>query len=332
MYKDPFERWAVFSEEPVAHWVALLTGCPGLPYHLHEMLAAAVLYIALYLAVGPVLRGWAPYARLAAPVRAAFAAHVVSEANALLLLALSYPLFGDENLQTLVSWTPYSTFVCSCMAGYFIFDLYYTALWHKHNGWGFAIHAGTSLFVFLQAVRPFMHSYAAPYIWFEASTPFVNINWLATNVPGVVSKKWQTINGVLLIIVFTACRVVPGPINGYYLFREALFHPLENVPYWVVLVVFVCYISLTALNTFWFGKMLVVAFGVITGKSSLPSSAASTAKPEANLPTEPAVEVEALKSEPVKADQAPVKAASEPKAGQKAKPMRPARAVRKRKI
>lgn len=261
---DPLAAYAVFENSETVHKLAWLSGLPYLPKHLHEILFFAFFYFVAYALTGPVLSSttcW--YKPLSRDIKVGLGVHVASELNALLGMFLSFPLFFSSKLDSLVSYTPYAGFVAACLSGYFLFDTIMCIKDIEINGWGFAGHGIAALFTFVQGSRPFMHNYSAPFIWFEASTSFVNVHWLASKVPGLISKQTETINGALLIIVFALCRIIPGPINGFQLFRAALTTSLPGVPFWIVLTVLSCYSLLSLLNFWWFGKMLSVAYTVL---------------------------------------------------------------------
>lgn len=298
--KDPLASYAIFEHSPAVHHLGAQLGLPYLHLHLHEMLYGFVFYTAIYYLTGPVLRlttKW--YAKLTPSKRSGVATHVVSEVNAILMLVLAFPMFFLPELATpnqriaelaklspvlpqeaiqvsidsIVAYQPYGAFVVSIISGYFLFDVYVTMWWLKDNGLGFALHAVAALFTFMQGSRAYMLSFGAPFLWYEASTPFVNLHWLASNVPGLVSKKVETINGAILILVFFICRIVAGSLNGYQLFSYALRYPLPNVPSTIVYFSFFGYALLHSLNFFWFGKMVTVAYSVLFGSKTKKSSA-----------------------------------------------------------
>lgn len=265
---DPLAPYAVFKDSEIIHKLAWLIGLPYLPQHLHEILFFALVHFVAYGLTGPVLSSTTRWYRpLSRDQKVGLGVHVSSELNALLGMFFSFPLFFCPKLDSLVSYTPYAGFVAACMSGYFLFDTIMCIRDIKINGWGFAGHGIAAFFTFVQGSRPFMHNYSAPFIWFEASTTFVNIHWLASNIPGLISKQTETISGALLIIVFALCRIIPGPINGLQLFKVALTTDLPGVPFWVVLVILSCYSLLSLLNFWWFGKMLSVAYTVLFTKS-----------------------------------------------------------------
>ncbi|GMM49555.1 hypothetical protein DASB73_005130 [Starmerella bacillaris] len=268
--RDPLARFAIFSDNKTIVSVSAFLGLPLLPFHLHEILLAFLFYALIYYSFGPIAKRkskW--YGKLTKDLKSACATHAVSEANAITLLILNFPLFFSKSINTLTSSTPYGLFVDSFCVGYFLFDFYITSIHIKSIGAVFMFHAVTALFVYIQGYRPFLLNYCPQFSYFEVSTLFVNVYWFGIHIPGLLTDKQQTINGTLLIVAFLFCRIIPGPINGYKLFKEALFTELDNVPYWIVLGVFACYTLLTSLNFLWFYKMIQAAFKVLAGGGSV---------------------------------------------------------------
>lgn len=266
--RDPLAGLAVFEHNAtVIEWSERF-GLPLLPRHLHEIFIAFLVYALVYYLFGPIARRrstW--YAKLSPELQSGCAMHAMSEVNAMTLLVLNFPMLFTRLLPTLTSYTEYTLLVDSFCNGYFLFDLYITIVHLRAVGAAFLFHALTALFVFMQGYRPFLMKYCAPFAYFEVSTLFVNVYWFGVHVPGLLSDAQQTLNGALLIVAFFCCRIVPGPINGYRLFREALFTDIENVPYWVVVGVFGCYTLLTSLNFWWFALMIKAAVGKLGGGS-----------------------------------------------------------------
>lgn len=267
MYADPLAAWKPQWPE----WVTapiLSLGLTKLPDHLHEVILFAVFYELLFCVSSLVSPHLVPeYRNLSPRTKYNFDMHVASHVNAILLCALSFPMLGgDPNLTTLTSYTPWAGLLCAAAVGYFIWDTWVSSKHSSLFGMGFVLHAVAALITFLQAFYPFMLNYAAPFVWFEASTPFVNIHWFATHVKGLVSERLYKINGLGLLTVFFLCRILSGPIYGFKMFREAFTTELPGVPTWAVIVVLTCYLSLVFLNFFWFSKMIRIALKSVSKK------------------------------------------------------------------
>lgn len=237
-----------------------LTGLKALPPHASEIVFFAGFYTLIYL-LTPAISTlfYDGYHKLNGKARHGFDTHVVSSVNALVMCGLSLPLYGDKSLDKLDSYTPYAGFVIASCVGYFLWDFIITLKYLKYNGLGFLFHALAALYVFCEGLRPFMLNVAAPFIWFEASTPFVNINWFGTYVPGLIGPKVRMVNGLLLLLVFFIFRIVSGPYHGYFFVRDIVFYLPPGIPYTTAVGVLSSYVVLVSLNFIWFQKMLKIA-------------------------------------------------------------------------
>lgn len=65
------------------------------------------------------------------------------------------------------------------------------------------------LTVMLLGLRPFLMYYGPRVLLFEASTPFLNINYWLDKL-GMTGGKLQLVNGVLLLAAFAGSRIVWG--------------------------------------------------------------------------------------------------------------------------
>lgn len=259
IYNDPLAGVFDLSSNWIVQKVASVSGLTCLPAHAHEILLFAGFYFVVHILSAVAAPLFVPQYRSLKPAnKHGFDAHVVSHVNAILLCVISFPMFFSDNLRTHTSYTPYSGFVVSAAVGYFLWDLVVTLVYYKYNGFGFFLHAIVALYVFLQALRPFMMDIAAPFIWFEASTPFVNINWFGSHVPNMISPATRQINGFLLLIVFFLCRIVAGPVNGYRFFSDTLVNRVPSVPYPIVLSMMFSFLIMISLNFYWFYKMLLI--------------------------------------------------------------------------
>lgn len=267
MYADPLAIWKPQWPEWVTRPI-LSIGLTKLPDHLHEVIIFAAFYEVIYCSSRVVAPHFvSEYRNLSSRTKHNFDMHVASHVNAILLCVISFPMLGgDPNLPTLTSYTPWAGMTCASACGYFVWDTWVSCKHSTLFGMGFVLHAVAALITFLQSFYPFMLNYGAPFVWFEASTPFVNIHWFATHVKGLVSERMYKINGLSLITVFFLCRIVSGPINGYFMFKEAFTSELPGVPTVAVYLVLTCYLSLVLLNFFWFSKMIRLALKATSKK------------------------------------------------------------------
>lgn len=97
--------------------------------------------------------------------------------------------------------------------------------------------------------------YAYFYLTFEASTPFLNIYWLLAKLDFPDTHPLKVINGVLLVLVFFAFRIVSGIGYSVVVWRK-LDERLPHLPdasdrHFVYYYKFAL-VSLSALNLYWF--------------------------------------------------------------------------------
>lgn len=272
IYNDPFLLcgWQPpFVQNKLVLSAANSTGYKALPLHLHEILFAAVFYEVLY-RVSSVLspRLCQSYRALTRRTQINFDIHIVSMIQALLILALSYPLFGDEVLaQSPNAYTPYSGFVCAMALGYFVWDSYVCLRYIKLFGPGFLVHGLAAGFVFMQALRPYALKWAPIFLFFEASTPFLNVHWFTSHLPAGLIPSWaELLNGVCLLFTFFSVRIVWGFYYAFRFAQEAFFHDTERIqPVWIPLTMLGSNLALDVLNVYWFSKMLKLATKKLKG-------------------------------------------------------------------
>ena len=249
------------------------------PLHIEEIFLSAVFYQAIYIVssiVSPMFcQG---YRTLPKRTQLNFDIHVVSQVQAILILALSFPLFTDSVLKAdrVYGYTPYGGFVSAMAMGYFIWDIYICLRFLSMFGIGFAVHGIAAGFVFLQSMRPMLIHYSPHFLLFELSTPFLNVNWFASHLPeGTIPFSVQKINGLFLLSSFFFIRIVWGFYQASNVVMDLFFGAsvYERVhPLWSSIGVCVANVSLDILNVYWFYKMVRLA------KRALASGSGSAAK------------------------------------------------------
>ena len=163
--KDPFFiapiPWLVDWAEP---WCQRL-GLPTLPLHIHEVLAAALLYSVIFWPLSPIISSaLAPrhYAKLPRKRRLNWDAHVVSMFQSVLINGLAiWVMFVDDERRSM-NWeervwgyTGAAGMIQALAAGYFVWDLFVTSLNLDVFGLGTLAHAIAALLVYaLGFVRP----------------------------------------------------------------------------------------------------------------------------------------------------------------------------------
>jgi hypothetical protein len=98
----------------------------------------------------------------------------------------------------------------------------------------------------------------------EASTPFVNMRWFL-HESGMKEGSLYLINGLLMILVFFVCRIVPTPFIFYKFIVQWNDMVSQNFP--VVFATILLPIMITTLNYYWFYKMISGLISVLTKKS-----------------------------------------------------------------
>ncbi|KAK9484136.1 TLC domain-containing protein [Lipomyces starkeyi] len=231
---------------------------PALSKHIHEVVLAFALYQGLFL-LGPFFGSFvSSYKTLNERTRLNFDIHIVSQVQCLLILALAFPAFFDPDLQDdhIFAYSPYGGLVYAFAVGYFAWDSYISIKFIKWFGPGFALHGVASLSVFLLSFRPFLMYYGPIFLYFELSTPFLNVHWFAGHLPsGTISETVQVVNGILLLVTFFSARLV----CGFYSIGRVAFDAwavLDKMPFWLPSVVLTSNLSLNCLNIYWFSKMI----------------------------------------------------------------------------
>lgn len=280
MYADPLQSFKIPGLEALVTPLAKHWGYDLLPAHASEILFAALFYQLIFLLSGVVASRVLPaYCTLTPKTKVNFDIHVVSHIQAILILALCAPLFADPILAAdhFNAHTPYSGFVSAMAIGYFLWDSLVCIRFFAMFGPGFLIHGLAALFVFGQSMRPMLHYYCPHFLFFELSTPFLNVNWFASHLPeGYISFTLQKINGIFLLSSFFGARIVWGFYQAYCVARDfVLLDPAARTfPLWAAAGVFISNISLDLLNVYWFYKMVCLAVRALksgTGRSTKKS-------------------------------------------------------------
>jgi hypothetical protein len=162
-------------------------------------------------------------------------------------------------------------------AGYFFWDTIDAILWYKQSGIAFILHGIVclGLYSYSYAVRglyPLSDSqanlvqyYGLLYLCFELSTPFGNLAWFFRFLPIKVPDFIVTLNKMIFAAVFVGVRLICGVFWTYQFFGNCLAYlrvQSENQApnYYEQLAALTFFLMgnliLTALNFFWFAKIL----------------------------------------------------------------------------
>jgi hypothetical protein len=282
--RDPFFipaiPWLSDLVQPLAHRLGLTT----LPVHIHEILAAALFYSAIFWPISPIIsRFLAPnhYPQLPRRSRLNWDAHVVSMVQCTLINGLAiWVMLRDEERknmnwdQRIWGYTGAAGLVQSLAAGYFVWDLVVTSLHFDVFGLGTLAHAIAALAVYMFGFRPFINYYGCIFILYELSTPFLNIHWFMDKMK-MTGSRAQLYNGLMLLFTFFSARLVYGTYQSIRVFGDIvdaidanpnpdelssplmLFaHEQSTVPLWIGAVYLASNLVLNGLNFYWFFKMI----------------------------------------------------------------------------
>lgn len=251
--KDPFFLepipWLSKAVQPFANYFNL----PTLPLHIHEVLAAALLYTVVFYPLSPMLSNLLAgkhYSTLSRKKRLNWDAHVVSMVQSLLINSLALWVMAVDKERAAMDqderiwgYTGAAAFIQALGAGYFVWDLFVTAANIDVFGPGTLAHAISALVVYSMGFvsriidpcccpmnpktssltnplqRPFVNYYSCNFILWELSTPFLNVHWFMDKV-NMTGSKAQLYNGFLLLGSFFMARLVYGTYQSYRVFND----------------------------------------------------------------------------------------------------------------
>ncbi|CAL9734289.1 hypothetical protein MOSE0_E02630 [Monosporozyma servazzii] len=245
--------------------------------HLHEIAYAFLFYQTISSFIAPMVNRLIFGERYTSikdeKLKIDFDIHVVSMVQALISLYIIWPVltlpFFSHNIATYQN--DYCSMVSSLSAGYFVWDLIVCLKYIHIYGFQYLIHAVVALYGSLVPLMPVIQVWVPKILMYEASTPFVNINWYimqltspptASNLKPVNVPMWfNALNGVCLMAVFFVVRIVWGNIAQVMYFHQLFKYRNDMTTlkaYLSLLLAFVALV-LNILNMFWFNKMLKIA-------------------------------------------------------------------------
>ena len=270
---------------------------PTLPLHAHEILLATAFYTVLYSYISPLLSSYIfprIYPKLSANTRINWDVHVVALVQALIVDALAiWLMLADTERNQLDVWgrlwgySGAGGLTQAFAAGYFLWD-FWTCLRYVHLfGPGMLAHAISALAVFSLGFRPFVNYYCPTFVFYELSSPFLNIHWFLDKC-GKTGSRIQLYNGILLLSTFFGARLLWGTYQSLRVYQDVWagvhfdtadpnvdnnilvqawrngtagtgdmrFATGENVPDWLGAVYLGSNLVLNALNYYWFGAMV----------------------------------------------------------------------------
>ncbi|KAL9112508.1 MAG: hypothetical protein Q9187_007766 [Circinaria calcarea] len=266
--RDPFfaaPAPLVQATKTLANSLALRT----LPLHVHEILFAFCTYQCIKTVVAPRVSGYLfpdTYTKLSKRAKINWDVHFVSMIQACVInSAAIWVMYVDlerRNMdwkERIWGYSGATGMVQAFSAGYFLWDLLTSAKDIDVHGPGALAHAACALAVSSLGFRPFLNYYGLNFILYELSTPFVNIHWFLDKV-GMTGSKLQLYNGIALIASFGGCRLVWGNYQSFRMYQDvwrAIQNPGElPVPPWLAVAYMASVTILSALNFYWFGRMI----------------------------------------------------------------------------
>lgn len=277
---DPFDKLRPFPSDPKTIFQS----------HWHELVLSALFYYIVQSLSGPVCSFFlgSRYTSLPRKTRIDFDVHVTSMVQCAVSAVLMFYHFNNPHWQnrlndpvnSLLGSTPFGSMVISVTAGYFVWDLLVCLKYFDLFGIGFLLHAIAAMYAFCCGFVPYCQPWAAAFLSFELSTPFVNMNWFASRMPeGTFSDKFVVINGLLLIVVFFVVRIVWGLYAVVQLAKDMAWS-LDQVSIFTPATILAMNFALNTLNIFWFYKMVRIATKKVKGQSSTRKAAKAADKIE----------------------------------------------------
>ncbi|KAL9602435.1 MAG: hypothetical protein Q9219_001859 [cf. Caloplaca sp. 3 TL-2023] len=266
--RDPFfapPEALMRISEPIARSLALKT----LPFHVHEILPAFCFYEFVNRIISPYVSArLAPktYPQLSRKTKINWNVHFVSMVQSCFINTLAFWVIYADKERSMMDWkervwgyTGAGGMVQGFAAGYFAWDLLASVQDVDIHGWGALFHAASALAVSMMGFRPFVNYYGVNLILYELSTPFLNIHWWLDKI-GMTGSTLQLVNGIALLTTFGGSRLVWGIYQNYSMYKDiwqAIQHPEElPVPSWLALAYLASTTALSALNFYWFSKMI----------------------------------------------------------------------------
>ncbi len=237
---------------------------PTIKEHLHEVIYSTIFYQTIFILSRGVLRYFFKSYNNYESIKIGFCSHVVSMVQCVLIMTICFPVLFDQSLleNRVFASTPYGEFTASISLGYFIWDFLFSAYYIDYAGIGFVIHGLASSYVYYFCLsRKFIVYYGSVFMFFEASTPLLNIHWFINHLPEntiTISKNFFKINGILFIIMFFLCRIVWGWYHAINIIIDFL-NVWDKVNIYQVSSVIIPNMILNCLNLYWFIRIIITA-------------------------------------------------------------------------
>lgn len=250
----PAPAWLRELVTPAAQALQL----PSLPFHIHEVLFAYVLYQTIESVISPIVsNALFPniYPKLNRRTRINWDVHVVSLVQSCLINALAlWVMFKDEErydmkssaVERIYGYTSASGLIQAFATGYFVWDLIVSTRNFNIFGIGIWFHAVSALSVFafgfvcrfprfhdptlMTSQRPFVNYYGPVFILYELSTPFLNVHWFCDKL-NMTGGTLQFYNGIMLLATFFGSRLCWGTYQSVRVFQDVwtVLHQFSSV-------------------------------------------------------------------------------------------------------
>ncbi|CCD24345.1 Tda4p NDAI_0D00310 [Naumovozyma dairenensis CBS 421] len=267
--KDPFMELSWFPESDSLYLS-----------HAHEIVYSFLFYLTCSALIAPMINKFIfgkHYTSIKDKnIKIDFNVHTVSMIQAIISMIIIYPtlfLPNDNTLNITTYHHHYTSMVASLTLGYFIWDLLVCLKHFKLYGFQFLGHAVGALYVMIIALKPFCQPWIGKFVLYEASTPFVNINWFIIQLTDPITKKcviptWvNVLNGLMLLVVFFLVRIAWGTLATLMIVKN-MWHVKHQIPLISAFILMSINVLLNGLNFVWFSKMIKIAKKLAGGSSS----------------------------------------------------------------
>lgn len=233
---------------------------PYLPRHLPTVLRSLLLWVSLQLLSSGLSNRLFPhsFSRMNGRSRRSWDAHVVSFMHSAVIVPFATYcwLVDTKGDDPLFGYSYFTGQVYAVSLGYFLWDMAFSLL---YEGPAFLMHATLAAFAALFTYWPFVQRSGLWFLLWEASTPFLNMHWFLDKL-GKTGSRLQLVNAAFLLASYVIVRLTLGVyFTGQLIF--SLWNPedqrVQDIPAMLRFFYSIGAPALTALNYFWFYKMVI---------------------------------------------------------------------------
>jgi len=247
-----------------------------------EGIASQILIVAfLFWALERLLSFGAPRAWIQQKFKSAgkAACRIVGMVHLIIQIPLALLILFDSTFKSdpIYATTDLSFVVTIISAGYFCYDLYICVF--RWEGPAYLLHGATCSTLYSYcALSGFIHYFAALFLLWELSTPFVYIRWFLYNL-NMAGSRLYVGNGLAMLLSFFWARNVMGAfmlVNFFRTTEKELQSPKSGGSVMgppMIWTYRVACVALTCLNAMWFVKMFKGALKVFTSKAPAKETA-----------------------------------------------------------